>query len=122
MGPVIFFSLSSINSSEVLSPQGWDVLGVAAWMLTWWITEASPVAVTALLPIVAFPALGIFNITEASAPYSSPIIFLFMGGFFIALGLEEHGMHKRIALNLVKMIGTSAISVSWIGKYATGRS
>ncbi|MEN8247773.1 MAG: DASS family sodium-coupled anion symporter [Bacteroidota bacterium] len=108
LGPALFFSISNINNTEVLSPQGWDVLGVAAWMLTWWVTESSPIAVTALLPIVIFPALGIFNITQASAPYSSPIIFLFMGGFFIALGLEEHGMHKRIALNLVKLIGTSA--------------
>lgn len=106
-GPVLFIFLSQLES-ETLSPSAVSVLAVAAWMVTWWISEATPMAVAALLPIVLFPALGIFSLSEATAPYSSPIIFLFMGGFFLALGLEEHGLHRRIALNLVKLTGTSA--------------
>ena len=65
-------------------------------------------AATALLPIVLFPALQVFTLSNATAPYASPIIFLFMGGFFLALGLEEHNLHRRIALNLIKITGTSA--------------
>jgi len=108
LGPILFILISRLSFPDALSPQACDVLGVAAWMITWWVTEATPMAVAALLPIVAFPALGIFNLTEATAPYASPIIFLFMGGFFIALGLEEHGLHKRISLNLIRLTGTSA--------------
>lgn len=93
---------------DELSPEAWKVLAIAAWMITWWVTEATPLAVAALLPIVLFPALGIFDLSHTTAPYASPIIFLFMGGFFIALGLEQHGLHKRIALNLVRLTGTSA--------------
>jgi solute carrier family 13 (sodium-dependent dicarboxylate transporter), member 2/3/5 len=84
------------------------VLGVGAWMVIWWITEATPIAISALLPIILFPALGVFNLTQATASYANPVVFLFLGGFLIALGLEEHGMHKRISLNLIKLTGSSA--------------
>jgi len=108
LGPVFFLLVSRLSYLDALSPQAWSVLAIAAWMITWWVTEATPLAVSALLPIVLFPALGIFDLPQATSPYASPIIFLFMGGFFIALGLEEHGLHKRIALNLVRLTGTSA--------------
>ncbi|MDX1629527.1 MAG: DASS family sodium-coupled anion symporter, partial [Fulvivirga sp.] len=70
-------------------------------------TEAIPIPATALLPIVVLPLLNVFEIGEATAPYASPIIFLFMGGFIIALGLERHNLHQRIALNLLKITGSS---------------
>jgi len=89
-------------------------------MVIWWVTEATPMAVAALLPIVVFPALGIFDLAQATAPYASPIIFLFMGGFFLALGLEEYGLHKRMALNLVKLTGTSANGIIFGFMLATG--
>jgi len=89
-------------------------------MVIWWVTEATPMAVAALLPIVIFPALGIFDLAQATAPYASPIIFLFMGGFFLALGLEEYGLHKRMALNLVKLTGTSANGIIFGFMLATG--
>lgn len=105
---MLFALALTMQSSSYLSPTAWQVLGVAAWMVIWWISEAAPMAVTALLPIILFPALGVFTLKAATAPYASPIIFLFMGGFLIALGLEEHGLHKRIALGLIKLTGTSA--------------
>lgn len=108
LGPILFGLALTMQSSDYLTPTAWQVLGVALWMVTWWISEAAPMAVTALLPIVLFPALGVFTLKAATAPYASPIIFLFMGGFLIALGLEEHGLHKRIALGLIKITGTSA--------------
>lgn len=108
LGPVLFILISRLDFLEGLSHDAWNVLGVAAWMVTWWVTEAAPLAIAALLPIVLFPALGVFNLEQATAPYANPVIFLFMGGFFIALGLEEHGLHRRLALNLVSFTGTSA--------------
>ena len=106
-GPLLFFIVSTWNPSTVLSPDAWKVIGIALWMITWWITEAAPMAVTALLPIVLFPLAGIFTIDEATAPYANKIIFLFMGGFLLGLGMERHNLHKRIALNLIKRTGTN---------------
>ncbi|MCF6359502.1 MAG: DASS family sodium-coupled anion symporter [Cyclobacteriaceae bacterium] len=108
LGPILFGIGLFFQHSEYLNPTAWQVLAVASWMVIWWITEAAPMAVTALLPIILFPALGVFTLKVATAPYASPIIFLFMGGFLLALGLEEHGLHKRIALRLIKLTGTSA--------------
>lgn len=108
LGPALFIIISELHVLGGVDPKAWKVLGLAAWMILWWILEVAPMAVTALLPIVVFPAISVFTLSEATAPYASPIIFLFMGGFFIALGLEEHGLHRRIALNLVRMTGTSA--------------
>lgn len=119
-GPLSFFLISQMSYQEALSPQAWDVLGVGAWMVIWWVTEATPIAVAALLPIVVFPVIGVFDLSHATAPYASPIIFLFMGGFFLALGLEEYGLHKRIALNLVKLTGTSANGIIFGFMLATG--
>ncbi len=108
LGPLLFAIGLTFQNSEYLNPTAWQVLAVAIWMVVWWITETAPMAVTALLPIILFPALGVFSLKLATAPYASPIIFLFMGGFLLALGLEEHGLHKRIALGLIKLTGTSA--------------
>ncbi|MCF6352865.1 MAG: DASS family sodium-coupled anion symporter [Cyclobacteriaceae bacterium] len=108
LGPILFGLALTLQHSGYLNPTAWQVLAVAVWMVIWWITEAAPMAVTALLPIILFPALGVFTLKAATAPYASPIIFLFMGGFLLALGLEEHGLHKRIALGLIKLTGTSA--------------
>jgi len=83
------------------------VLALGAWMIIWWISEAVPIPVTALLPLVSFPALGVMNMKTAAAPYANPIIFLFLGGFIIALALEKHRLHERIALNLIRITGTS---------------
>ncbi len=82
-------------------------LGAAAWMLTWWIADAVPLAVTSLLPIVLFPALGIMTVQEATASYGSHYIFLFFGGFLIALALEKWHLHQRIALWVLARAGHS---------------
>lgn len=83
------------------------VLALGAWMVTWWATEAMPIPVSALLPMIVFPLLGVSTVREASAPYGDPVIFLFMGGFILALGLERHKLHQRIALSLIRLTGTS---------------
>ena len=108
LGPLLYVVALYYQDSGYLDPDTIKVLGVAVWMVVWWVSDAAPMAVTALLPIILFSTLGIFSLKEATSPYASPIIFLFMGGFLLALGLEAHGLHRRIALNLIKISGTSA--------------
>lgn len=107
LGPLFFVIINLFSIDAFLTPDAWRVIGVALWMITWWITEAVPIPVTALLPIVLLPITGIFTIDEATAPYANKIIFLFMGGFMLGLGMEKHNLHKRIALNLIKKTGTN---------------
>ena len=83
------------------------VAAVTILMGVWWMTEAIPLAATALLPLVIFPLAGVGAIKEVGAPYASATIFLFMGGFLIALSLQRWNLHRRLALYVVKMIGTS---------------
>lgn len=119
-GPVAFLLVSSLVSADFISPGAHKVLAVAAWMIVWWITEAAPIPITALLPLILFPFLGVMKMSEAAAPYANPIIFLFMGGFMIALGLEKHRLHERIALNLIKIMGTSGNGIILGFMIATG--
>ena len=83
------------------------VLSVAVLMVFWWVTEALPLPVVALMPIILFPLLKIATMEETASPYAHPIIFLFMGGFMIGLAIEKWNLHKRIALNIVRLTGTS---------------
>ncbi len=108
LGPLAFLVLLLIPAPAVFSPEAWKVMALAAFMLVWWVTEAVPIPVTALLPIVALPLLEVDNMETAAAPYASPIVFLFMGGFMIALAMERWYLHRRIALNIVQLTGTNA--------------
>ncbi len=94
-----------------LSPEGVAVVSVAVLMAVWWVTEALPLAATALLPIALFPLFGAVEIGDATAPYASDIIFLFMGGFMIALAMQRWGLHRRIALLTITAVGTNPVRV-----------
>ncbi|GAA5032252.1 sodium-dependent dicarboxylate transporter SdcS [Marivirga lumbricoides] len=107
-GPLLFTLIQLSNPQFWFAETGWDVFSVALWMVVWWIFEAIPIFATALLPMVLLPTMDVFKLSEATAPYASPIIFLFMGGFMLALALEKHQLHRRIALNLIKLTGTKA--------------
>lgn len=98
---VVFFNPFNISS------QANSVLAVATLMISWWILEALPMPVVALLPLVFFPLLKIESLSEAAAPYANPVIFLFLGGFMLGLAIEKWQLHKRIALNIVRLTGTS---------------
>src|SRR5687768_10856152 len=89
-------------------------------MITWWVAEAVPIPVTSFIPLVLFPLLGVLTMREAAAPYANPIIFLFLGGFMIALALEKHRLHERIALNLIRVTGTSGNGIILGFMIATG--
>lgn len=106
LGPALFAIINLLPVPPMLNPVAWKVISVAVWMITWWTTETVPLPVTALIPLLLFPLLGVFEIREAAASYAHPVIFLFMGGFMIALGLEKRNLHLRIALNLIKLTGT----------------
>jgi solute carrier family 13 (sodium-dependent dicarboxylate transporter), member 2/3/5 len=107
LGPALFVCIYFFFPGEIISPQASKVLALTGWMITWWVTEAVPIPVTAFLPMIGFPVLGVMKINESTAPYANPIIFLFLGGFLIALALEKHKLHERIALNLIRLTGTS---------------
>ena len=106
LGPV-FFLLILLWPQPLLNTQGDAVIAVALWMVTWWLTEAVSISVTALLPLLLFPLLDIMPIAEVGNNYGSPIIFLFFGGFVMALALEKVNLHRRIALNIIRITGTT---------------
>lgn len=109
LGVVLFvLSLAGLNHYT-----GWDssvvnVLSVALLMVFWWITEATPIYVTALLPMVLFPLLGVMDIGHTTENYGNPVIFLFFGGFLIAKALEKWNLHRRIALHILSLTGSGA--------------
>lgn len=107
LGPALFIAFYFLLSQTELTYKAIVILSLGAWMVTWWVTEAAPIPVTALLPMIMFPLFSLASAREAAAPYGDSIIFLFMGGFMIALGLEKHNLHQRIALNLIRLTGTS---------------
>ena len=106
LGPLLFFIIINLPI-ELVSQKADAVIAVALWMVIWWITETVSIAVTALLPLILFPLLKIMPIADVGANYGSPIIFLFFGGFVLALALEKVNLHKRIALNIIRLTGTT---------------
>ena len=108
LGPMAFMIMKLMSHPGALSPQAWGVLALAAWMIIWWVTEAVPIPVTALLPMVCLPILGVVPMKAAAAPYADPVVFLFMGGFMIAITMEKWNLHRRIALSIVNLTGTNA--------------
>ncbi|WP_114751880.1 SLC13 family permease [Pleomorphovibrio marinus] len=105
-GPVTFLLLYFFFKPEGLSAEGAALLAVTSWIAIWWITEAIPIAGTALLPLILFPLLGILEIKSTSTSYADPMVLLYMGGFMIALAIEKIGLHKRIALHIIALVGT----------------
>lgn len=110
-GVLLFVLILLLPAPEGLSASGWRTAAVALLMAAWWITEALPIAVTALLPIVLLPVLDVVSAGSATSPYANPLIFLFMGGFVIAIAMERWDLHRRIALNIVNVVGTRPSSI-----------
>lgn len=107
LGGILAAGLLYLLNPFQLDPKASVTLSVGALMIIWWISEAVPLPVTAFLPLVLFPLLGIASLQDTASPYANPIIFLFMGGFMIGLAIEKWNLHKRIALNIVRLTGTS---------------
>ena len=106
-GGATFIVMLVLPAPSGLGTEGWRTAAVAVLMAVWWMTEALPIPATALLPLALFPALGVLGASAASAPYANELIFLFMGGFLLAVTMERWGLHKRIALQIMSWVGTS---------------
>ncbi|MBL7789473.1 MAG: DASS family sodium-coupled anion symporter [Chitinophagales bacterium] len=100
---VLFYAINPLNVSELAN----KTLFVAILMISWWVSEALPMPVVGLVPLILFPLLKIMSIDKAAYSYASPIIFLFLGGFMLGLAIEKWNLHRRIALSIVKLTGTS---------------
>lgn len=106
LGPILAVAVLFLDLQPG-SPAVTRCAAAAVWMAVWWLTEAIPIPVTALLPVVLFPALGILSGKATAGQYFNSVIFLFIGGFIIALAMQRWGLHKRIALKIILLIGIS---------------
>jgi len=106
-GPVLAVLLLAFTDLQPGSPAVTRCAAVAVWMATWWITEAIPIAATALLPVALFPLLGVLSGKATASAYFNNVILLFIGGFIIALAMERWDLHRRIALRIILLIGIS---------------
>lgn len=106
-GPVLFLVLVFIPLPDGFSQPAMYVAAVTVLMATWWITEAIPIPATSLLPIFLYPLLGVMDTSKVTLAYGNHLVYLFMGGFFIAMSVEKWNLHKRIALNTIKIVGVS---------------
>lgn len=106
LGPLFAF-LTVLTPSPLhgVSQSAWQALGLAVWMALWWFTECIPIPATALIPLVWMPLTGIMKEKATASRYADPIIFLFLGGFIIAQGMQESGLHQRIALWIIQRLG-----------------
>ena len=106
LGPIVFILILLFFNPDGLSSAGIAVLASTAWIAIWWITEAIPIAVTSLLPIVLFPLSGALDLSTTTASFGHKYIFLYIGGFIIAIAIEKWNLHRRIALNIINLIGS----------------
>jgi sodium-dependent dicarboxylate transporter 2/3/5 len=105
-GFLLFVVMLMLPAPAGMSDEAWTVAAVAVLMAAWWVTEALPLAATALVPLILFPLLGVATTREAASPYADPLIFLFLGGFVLGLGLQRWNLHRRIALTIISWVGT----------------
>ena len=111
LGPALFLLVWTCFRPAGLSDDARAILASTVWIAVWWITEAIPISATALLPIILFPMTGAVTIQSTTAQYGHRYIFLYIGGFLIAIGIEKWNLHRRIALNIIRLIGTNETSI-----------
>src|SRR5690625_3658282 len=119
-GPLFFILTLLFFHPEGLSEQGLAVLACTIWIAIWWMTEAIPIPATSLLPIILFPLTNGLDIGATTSSYGDDTIFLFIGGFMIALAMEKWNLHKRIALAIISLIGTNTDRIILGFMVATG--
>lgn len=109
--PIAFVLLSTVLNPSDVNPKIGITLGIAVWMLGWWITEIVPIAATSLLPIILFPLTGIISGEEITKVYFNEVIFLYIGGFMLALAIEKWEVHKRIAARTLMVFGKGTFQI-----------
>jgi len=110
-GPLLFIILQYFDPPVGMPASAYSLLSITLWMALWWVTESVPISVTALLPIILFPLTGVVDLETTTASYGHKYIFLYMGGFMLAIAIEKWNLHKRIALNIIKIIGTDVSKI-----------
>mgnify|MGYP001173315711 FL=1 len=110
-GPLAFLTILFFFNPDGLNPRANAILASTIWIAIWWITEAIPIAVTALLPIILFPLTGGLGLSETTASFGHKYVFLYIGGFIIAIAIQKWNLHKRIALNIINLIGTNIVNI-----------
>lgn len=111
LGPALFLFILFLFRPEGLTDQAAAVLACTVWIAIWWIFEVTDISVTALLPILTFPLSGALDLEATTASYGHKYIFLYMGGFILAMSIEKWNLHKRIALTIINFIGTGITSI-----------
>ncbi|RCV87035.1 SLC13 family permease [Billgrantia montanilacus] len=130
-GPLWALVILWMEPRTGISMSAWQVVALTGWMALWWVAEPVPIAVTALLPVAVLPLMGSVDIAEAAAPYANPLIFLFLGGFLLAEAIQSWGLHRRIAMVVLRfsghcphqlvagfMLATAGLSM-WVSNTAT---
>ena len=120
LGPVVFWLMVFLGPPDSMELAAYHVLCVTIWVAIWWITEAIPISVTALLPIVLFPLTGALDLGTTTASFGHKYIFLYLGGFLLAIAIEKWELHKRIALNIINLIGSNINTIILGFMAATG--
>lgn len=111
LGPALLITMLLIDAPDGLPPEAWITASIGILMAVWWATEAVPIAVTALLPVVLFPMFGVSSIQDTTAPYANKVIFLFLGGFVVAFAMQRWNLHRRIALTVLQHAGGNGRSL-----------
>lgn len=119
LGPLVFAWLYFGMNFEGLSQQGQGILALTAWLSIWWILEVMPLGITSLLPIVIMPMMGTLTIAKVTSSYTDPNIFLFLGGFAIAIAIEKWNLHERISLGIISFSGSTINGLIYGFMFAT---
>ena len=108
LGPLLALVIWILPPPEGMAPEAWKLVSLASWMVIWWLGEAVPIPATALLPMPLMPLYGIGELRVVAADYANPLVFLFLGGFLLAAAMQRWGLHRRMALEIVRRVGTSS--------------
>ncbi len=111
LGPLVYLLIKLFYNPNELSEEGLAILASTLWVAIWWVTEAVPIYVTALIPIILFPLSGGLELKQTTSAYGHKFVFLFVGGFILAIAIEKWRLHKRIALNIINIVGTKKSNI-----------